>query len=82
MLKVCAVRDRAVDSFMQPIFVRAVGQATRSFVDEVNKPDSPMFAHPEDYDLYMIGDYDDEKGVLIGCDPKMIVTGKEVKTPS
>lgn len=79
-MKVCAVRDRAVDSFGQPIFVRAIGEAMRSFMDELNREGSPMGAHPEDYDLYHIGDFDDQTGLLIACTPvKMLAVGKDVK---
>lgn len=80
---VCAVRDRAMDAFMQPIFVPAIGLALRSFSDEVNRSDSPMFAHPEDYDLYEIGSYDDEYGKLIPLENvRMVSVGKDVKRPA
>ena len=49
--KIVSVRDRAVDTFGQPIFVAAIGQAVRSFGDEVKNPQSPFNKHPEDYDL-------------------------------
>lgn len=80
MAKVCAVRDRAIDSFGPPIVVRALGEAIRSFMDECSRDGSPMAAHPEDYDMYHIGDYDDSTGLLIACTPvKMIAIGKDVK---
>lgn len=77
----CAVRDRAVDAFMLPICVHAIGQAIRSFTDEVNRPDSPMRAHPEDYDLYHIGIYDDATARLDPLDPRMIAVGKDCLKP-
>lgn len=78
---VCAVRDRALDAFMQPLFVPAIGLAVRSFSDEVNRGESPMCAHPEDYDLYHIGQYDDSRGQLMASDPRQIAIGKDVKRP-
>lgn len=81
-MKVCAVRDRAIDSYMQPIFVVAVGQAIRSFSDEVNRSDSPFGSHPEDYDLYLIGEFSEDVGLLIPCTPpKLLCVGKDVKVP-
>lgn len=75
---ICAVRDRAMDAFMQPIFVPAVGLAVRSFIDEVNRSESPMFMHPEDYDLFEIGSYDDETGFLTALDrPRLVQIGKD-----
>lgn len=75
---VLAVRDRALNAFMQPLFTPAVGVAIRSFSDEVNRQDSPMFSHPEDYDLYDIGLYDDEAGQLQPATPRMVCVGKDV----
>lgn len=77
MKKICAVRDRAVDAYGQPIFVNALGQAVRSFQDEIRRKDSEMGAHADDYDLYHIGDYDDSTGTVSGVTPVMIAIGKE-----
>lgn len=78
---VCAVRDRALDAFMSPIFVPALGLAVRSFSDEVNRKDSPMNAHPDDYDLYQIGTYDDSVGRLIPSEVRQVAIGKDVVRP-
>lgn len=78
MKLVYAVRDRAIDSFGQPIFCLAQGEALRSFMDEVNRAGSPMQAHPDDYDLYHIGTFDEATGTLVGLDAKMVCVGKEV----
>lgn len=77
---IVAVRDRAVDAFSRPFFVPTVGAAVRSFRDEVNKPDSPMYAHPEDYDLYEIGRFEDNTGELVPLDrPRQVAIGKDCK---
>lgn len=78
MKKICAVRDRAIDAFGQPIFCHTVSEAIRAFADQVNNRQSPMNSHPEDYDLYLIGTYADEDGSLVGEKPQMIAAGKEV----
>lgn len=57
--QICVVRDLAIGAFGVPFFVQSVGQAKRSFGDEVNKPDSPIHQHPEDYELFHLGSYDD-----------------------
>lgn len=81
MKMIFAVRDRAIDAFNQPIFVRAQGEALRSFIDEVNNPQSPMNAHPEDYDLYLLGAYDEDTGELVPEKPKQIMIGKDALRP-
>lgn len=82
-LIICAVRDRAVDAFGQPFFVRHEGEALRSFADEINRSGSTFGAHPDDYDLYRIGYYDDASGTILPADkPDMLSTGKSlVSTP-
>lgn len=78
---VVSVRDRAADTFGRPFFVSAVGAAVRSFVDEVNRADkdNPLFAHPEDFDLYEIGHFDDDSGDIVAVKPRMVAIGKDVK---
>lgn len=79
---VCTVRDRAADVFGQPIFVAAVGQAIRGFGDQVNKVEAnnPLNAHPEDFDLYELGTFDDNSGVFTNLDkPRQVAVGKDMK---
>lgn len=82
ILLVVSVRDRAADAFGRPFFVHTLGLAIRSFQDEVNRKaaDNPMCAHPEDYDLYHLGAFDDSTGQLVSppdC-PKQIAIGKQM----
>lgn len=84
-LLVCAVRDRAADAFMRPFVVPATGLAIRSFSDEINRkaPDNPMSAHPDDYDLFKIGEFEEETGKLFGLDaPQQLAIGKQVVVPA
>lgn len=79
ILAVCAVRDSAVQAFMQPIFVPHVGHAVRSFQDECKKSDSVIAAHPSDYELFEIGSYDDSSGLMRPFEvPRSLVRGADV----
>lgn len=78
ILHVLAVRDRAADVFGQPIFTPAVGLGVRSFTDEINNPQSAFSKHPEDYDLYVLGTYDDNTGALAAITPRMVSIGKDL----
>lgn len=78
MLKVCAVFDIAVESYGNPVFVRAIGEAIRSFTDEMSRDGSAIAAHPTDYALYHIGDYDESSGLLIACTPpRRLISGSD-----
>jgi hypothetical protein len=71
---VCAVKDRAVDAFNRPIYVPTVGVAIRSFTDEVNRKDSELANHPEDYDLYELGSWDDQTAVYTALEQPRVIT--------
>jgi len=79
--QICAVHDRALDAFGQPFFVPAIGAAIRSFQDEINNAQGDMHKHPEDYDLYQLGVYEDTTGKIIPLDePKQLAIGKQLLT--
>lgn len=78
---VVSIKDSAVDAFLRPWFVQAVGQASRTFSDEVNRvaDDNSMYRHPEDYILYELGSFDDSTGQLQSLgDPRQVCRGIDV----
>jgi len=63
------------------MFVQQTGIATRSFADEVNRPatDNVLFAHPEDFELHLIGTFDEESGEVESVRPtRCLVRGQDV----
>ena len=84
-LNICAVKDRAADAFGRPMFVPSTGVAIRSFSDELNRSDTDnqLFNHPDDFDLYEFGVFDDNTGLFDLYDqPKLLSLGKQVKIPT
>jgi len=80
--KIVAIRDRAIDAFSQPFFVANVGSAIRSFGDEIKRPHSAerpnaYNQHPDDFDLYALGEFDDETGEFSATRPQQIAVGKD-----
>lgn len=83
ILTIVAVKDRAADAFMRPFFVPTANMAIRSFMDEVNREgaDNQMNAHPDDFDLYEIGIFDDSTGRITSYDDmKVLMLGKQAKS--
>ena len=81
-LVLCSVKDRAADAYGRPMFVPSVGVAIRSFSDEVNRadPENQLHNHPDDFDLYELGVFDDSIGKYeLRDNPSVIVRGKDVK---
>lgn len=78
ILKMVSIRDSAVNAFMRPFAVPAIGAATRAFTDDVNNPQSESHKHPEDYELYHVGDWDEDSGTFRPIEvPELIVRGKD-----
>lgn len=61
---VYAVRDSALQAFMNPFVAPSRGIALRSFMDEANRSESEMFKHPKDYELFWLGWFDEDSGHL------------------
>jgi len=77
---ICSVRDSASGLFGRPIFVAALGQAVRGFSDQVNDPakDQDLARHPEDFELFELGKFDDVEGVFELSKPRSVSRGKDV----
>jgi hypothetical protein len=81
---ICTVYDRAAETYARPMFVPSIGVAIRSFTDEVNRndPNNQLYNHADDFDLYELGEFDDQTSRIIMLDlPKVLILGKQAKTP-
>lgn len=85
MKHIFAVKDLAVQAYGLPFFVRSKGEALRSFQDEVNRKDgeSAVAKHPEDYELYQLGTYNEETAEIEGNNelkPVLVARAKDLLT--
>lgn len=88
-MKVLAVYDSKAEAFHQPFFQRTTGEALRTFEKWANDPQTPINEHPEDFTLFEIADWDDDKGEIqpyeakkslgLAMEYKRSTTLKEVK---
>jgi len=79
---IVSVKDSAAEAFGRPMYLQSLGVAIRSFTDEVNREDkdNQLFNHPDDFDLYELGVFDDSLGRYeLRENPTVIVRGKDVK---
>ena len=81
MQVIVSVKDTAAQAFGRPVFVPTVSVAVRSFRDEVNRPDSKedMAQHPEDFELYELGSFDDSTGLIQVIEPRLVARAKDLK---
>jgi hypothetical protein len=80
---VVSVKDRAADVFVNPFTVPHRNVAIRDFTDQVNSAgaDNPLNKHPDDFDLYLLGEFDDNTGMFSSPEGvTVLVRGKDVKS--
>lgn len=75
----CTIKDTAVEAFGPTFEVRATGEAMRMFKDEVNNEQSRINKHPQDFELYKVGMFDDQTGELTGMTPERIARAIDIK---
>jgi len=70
-----AVRDTCVGAYNLPMFFQNSAAAVRALGDAVNraKEDNAYYQHPEHYQLYHIGSFDDDSGIFSTLVPIFVV---------
>lgn len=74
---VLTVRDNVANCYGAPMFVTHVGSAVREFGDACqNKPEgNALGKHPEHYELYQLGMWDDSEANFELEKPKQLAVG-------
>lgn len=76
-LNMYAIQDVQAEVFMRPMYFNTSGMAEREFLRALlNEQNISSF--PADYVLYLVGQWDDETGLLEGNVPVRICTGTEL----
>lgn len=63
--KIYSVYDQKAEVFHSPFYLTTHGEAERQFQTAVNDPKTQFSVYPEDFDLYYLGEYDDNKGQFV-----------------
>lgn len=63
-LKMFSIRDGKGEIFHAPFYAKTHGEAERTFNENASNPESMIHKYPQDYDLYFVGEYDDQTGKL------------------
>lgn len=69
---VYAIRDK-LTAFMSPAIDASDASAIRNFARAVNQPDTLFDFASSDFDLYKIGEYDDQSGALKPIQPVQFI---------
>ena len=78
---ILSVKDTAAQAFGRPMFLPSSAVGVRSFRDEINRSDAnnEMFKHPEDFELYELGTYDDSTGIIECPGLRLVARAKDLK---
>lgn len=60
MYKVFTVFDNQAEAFLLPFFAQNRAVGIRMFTDAVNNPESNFNRHPDHYQLFEIGEWDEK----------------------
>jgi len=63
-LQVFTIRDSKSESFGTPFFQKSKGEAIRTLQELTKEQKSLISKYPEDFDLYYVGQYDDQTGKI------------------
>lgn len=64
VLNVYAVRDLRMGAYLKPVFLQNDSVLTRALQDALKDENSLFSWHPEDYQVFRLGAYDDGDGTL------------------
>jgi len=76
-MNVYCVFDRASGVYDRPWCMHSDPAAIRSFTDISQDADHPIGKHPEDFTLFRIGEWHDDRGELIGSPPEKVIGAAE-----
>lgn len=82
VLKMYSIFDSKLAAFSVPFYEHKDAVAIRKFTDAVNdgsNPNNQWFNHPEDFQLFFLGEFDDNTGELIPSKPQAMLTAAAVK---
>ena len=82
LLKVFAVKDKAMDSYSAPFTQATMESGIRMFRELVtyDQTDNKYKRSPEDYSLYYIGEYNDATGEMMSHDVQRLSSVVELLT--
>lgn len=76
-LNAYSIYDKAVQAYAKIFFLREDAEAKRGFTRLALDADGDIFASPQDYTLFRIGEFDDGTGELSGYEPVPLARAHE-----
>ena len=77
-----SVYDKAIAAYLRPYFCQTIPAGERLFRQAALDPQSPFYAHPEHYALFLVGTWDDNDCTLTSFEPEVILRAHEIERPT
>jgi len=77
--KIFTIFDSKANAYLTPFFLHMDGMALRIFKDCINDKNHQFGKHPEDYTLFCIGSWSDDKAKFLTNNPISLGNGIEFK---
>lgn len=74
-MKIFTVRDAKAEAFITPFFLPNTAMAERTFSDCINSDSHQFGQNPEDYSLWLLGEFDMNAGTVESHEPEIINNG-------
>lgn len=78
-MSIYAIFDSAVKTYSRPMFLNTDNEAIRSFQSECNRVGSVINAHPDQFTLFNIGEYDDNTSLIKSSEPRSLGNAVQYK---
>lgn len=76
--KIFSVYDDKAHAYANPFYFSTKGEAIRAFSSVCNEATSQLNKYPSDFKLYMLGELDDQSGVITSLSiPEYLGTASE-----
>lgn len=81
MLNIYTIFDKKVVSYGVPFTARNHGEALRSFEDLALDQRTTVGRHPADFVLCFVGRFDQDTGIVHGCDTEIVAEASQFAAP-
>jgi len=78
-IKMFVIFDTKAKFYNKPFLLQNDSIALRAFTDLANDPSTDVCKHPEDFQLFSIGEFDDETAGIKSTNPIIIARAHEIK---
>jgi len=79
-LKAFSIKDLK-GAFSAPFFAPSLGDGERTFMRLARDSNTTVGQFPEDYELYLVGTFDDASCEMQNQKPQQLMRGPDAKTP-